>query len=103
MKTASEVLNLFEAKYREIIFLQDSQDFNDFKGTGGKGLSGFFDSDEQEMFDYLYQYDSPDNDNIVNYKPWGTSDTTVTMKFSRKTFVMNYNERKGYAGLVEVL
>lgn len=103
MKKAGDILALFESKYREIVFLQNSQDFDDFSGSGGKGSEGFFDSDEDEMIDFLLQWDYGDNGEESTNPPWGTSDTTYKKRIGSKLYILTYNFKHGYAGLVEVL
>lgn len=83
------------AKYAEIVFLQNSQDFNGFRGSGGRGVDGFFDSDESEMMDYLMQWDDGEYHEVNSRKPWGTRDDT----YKRGKYIMSYNSGLGYAGL----
>lgn len=95
---ASRNLKVQAAKnYASVVFLQNSQDFNDFRGSGGKGIEGFFDSSEKEMMKYLQQWDYGDN--------YGEVVDPMQMKGSRDDvyksgrYLMTYNSGLGYAGL----
>ncbi len=94
-----QVLN--EAKtYQQIVFLDKSQDFSSFRGSGGKGEQGFFDSDEKEMAQYLSQWDYGDGGEEYSGKFWGNSDDTTKINIpGAGKYFMTYNSRLGYAGL----
>ena len=83
--------------YASVVFLQNDFDFNDFRGSGGKGQEGFFDSDEKEMMKYLQQWDYGDNygDVVDPMMQKGTSDYT----YKKGRYMMTYNPGLGYAGL----
>lgn len=86
--------------YTTIVFLQNSQDFDDFKGSGGKGIDGFFDSSDKEMAKFLSQWDYGDAPDEGNQKPWGSSDTVKNVNVpGAGKYILTYNSRLGYAGL----
>lgn len=91
-------------RYYDIIFLQNTQDFDDFSGSGGEGVEGFFNSTEDEMFDYLMQWYTPESESSSFYDapPWGDSDISYEKELGNEKFIMSYNPNLGYAGLVKV-
>ena len=95
-----ELLNINEAKWNTIIFLQREDDFSSFKGSGGKGSEGFFDSDTKEQAKFLSEWDHGDADDVRNGEPWGRSDdvTKVNVKNAGK-YTLATNSGLGYAGL----
>lgn len=82
-----------------IIFLQLSQDFDIFQGSGGKGQDGFFDSSEEEMAKFLSQWDYSERENISIEEPWGSADYVVEVKVGGDNYILAYNTGLGYAGL----
>jgi len=87
--------------YEEIIFLQNSQDFDDFVGSGGKGIDGFFDSTEKEMIDYLAQWDNENSTISTSYPKAGLCDTVSIDE--DKMYILSYNYGLGYAGLERIV
>jgi len=87
-------------EYGTVVFMQNSQDFDDFKGSGGRGQEGFFDSSEKEMAKFLSQWDMGYQDEVDSRKPWGSSDTVrkITIPGAGK-YILTYNSGLGYAGL----
>ena len=83
--------------YASVVFLQNDFDFNDFRGSGGKGQEGFFDSNEKEMMKYLQQWDYGDNygDVVDPMMQKGTNDYV----YKAGRYLMTYNPGLGYAGL----
>ena len=91
-------------EYATIVFLQNSQDFNDFRGSGGRGVEGFFDSSEKEMAKFLSQWDYGEYHDTDTKKPWGTADTVTKVNVSGAgKYILTYNSGLGYAGLVKEL
>jgi len=90
--------------YVEIVFLQNSQDFDDFtdKETGESGIDAFFDASEDDMIDYLMKWEYGDRGTVRKENPGGTSDNTFEKKFGNDTYMMNYNRGLGYAGLTRI-
>ena len=82
-------------KYATIVFLQNSQDFEDFSGSGGQGLDGFFDSDKEEMVKYLSQWDYGNYDDVREDPPWGKRDNVSKVG----EYILSVNSSLGYAGL----
>jgi hypothetical protein len=83
--------------YASVVFMQNESDFNDFRGSGGKGQDGFFDSDEKEMLKYLEQWDYGDNygEVVDPMQQKGSGDYV----YKKGRYVMTYNPGLGYAGL----
>ncbi len=48
--------------YQDIIFLQNSQDFNSFPG----GEEGFFEAEEEKQLKYLLQWDTGEGEIFVD-------------------------------------
>ena len=89
--------------YRSIIFLQLEDDFELFSGTGGEGINGFFDSEDEEQLDYLMQwYDIADSEeDVSNVGMWGEDDTLFQSELEDHTLIVNRSFNYGYAGLCE--
>lgn len=84
-------------EYATIVFLQNSDDFDDFKG----GAEGFFDASDKEKAKYLSQWDYGDYDDVSSKKPWGSGDTVVKVNVSGAgKYILTYNDSLEYAGLV---
>lgn len=101
MDLIKKIEMLAEAKgYASIVFLQNENDFKDFRGSGGTGIDGFFDSSEKEMAKYLSKWDFGEELEYDVTKPWGRMDTVSKVKVpGAGTYWLSYNERLGYAGL----
>jgi hypothetical protein len=84
-------------EYCDIVFLDKTQDFEDFSGSGGKGREGFFDSGDKEMFDFLMQWEDMNYSDCRKTKPWGAKDKI----YKKGDYIMSYNSSLGYAGLVK--
>lgn len=93
-----------DKKYYDIVFLQNSQDFEGFDGSGGTGVDGFFESSEEEMFEYLIQWYSPEsiNNSYYDNAPWGEDDLIFEKNLGDQTFIVSYNPSLQYAGLLLV-
>ncbi len=87
-------------KYRNIIFLQNSQDFDDFHSNKGfgSGVEGFFNSHESEMIEYLSQWDYGEGEEMNDCGAGSNDDI-----YNEGNYQLSYNSRLGYAGLCEVL
>lgn len=88
-------------KYASIIFIDNSQDFDDFENQYGIGIDAFFGSGttDEERYNYLMQWETGDNYGIeFDENPAGKSDQI----FQNKGYIMSYNRGLGYAGLVRV-
>jgi len=93
-----------DKQYVEIIFLQQQDSFDDFtdQETKETGVDAFFNASEDEMMDYLMQWEHGDNGETRKEKPWGSSDSHFEKKFGDDVYIMSYNSGLGYAGLVRV-
>lgn len=95
---ASRNLKVQAAKnYVSVVFLQLTQDFDGFSGSGGKDIEGFFDSSDKEMMEYLKQWDYGDNygEVVDPMQVKGSGDSV----YKQGRYLMTYNSRHGYAGL----
>ena len=91
-------------EYIEIISLQKPDSFDTFtdKSTGEKGVDAFFDASEEDMMEYLMQWEYGERGEVSDKEPWGTSDKKFEKKEGDVTYVMNYNRGLEYAGLTRV-
>jgi len=87
-------------KYVHIIFLQNTQDFDSFSGSGGTDIDGFFDSTVDEMISYLSQWDYGDSGISNDIPSHGTADTVYINE--DKNYILSYNSTMGYAGLERI-
>ena len=97
-----EESRLYEKKYTQIVFLQNSQDFESFRGRGGKGEDGFFNSPYKEKAKFLSQWDyGSESEYDTRSKPSaGTHDTVVKINVPMAgKYILTYNRGLGYAGL----
>ena len=79
-------------KYRNIVFVQGEE--------AEKVLNILDKQGEEAALNYLLQWnygDSPEEER--EDQPWGNSDII----YKKDNFVMSYNEKIGYAGLIEVI
>ena len=91
-------------EYAQIVFMQNSQDFDEFtdKSTGEKGVDAFFGASEKDMMDFLMQWEQGDRGEVSKTEPWGTNDKKFEKKVGDDTYIMSYNSGMEYASLVRV-
>jgi len=91
-------------EYIDVVMLQRSDSFDDFtdKESGKKGIDAFFNASEEDMMEYLMQWEYGERGEVSDKEPWGTSDKKFEKKEGDVTYVMNYNSGLEYAGLTRV-
>ncbi|MBD3261449.1 MAG: hypothetical protein GF334_07175 [Candidatus Altiarchaeales archaeon] len=89
------------AKFGEIVFMQNPQDFSGFvsKSGFGKGEKAFFESPDDEKIKYLSQWDHGDVGEVRDKPSHGSSDTV----YRKGDYVLSYNPSLGYAGLERIV
>ncbi len=87
--------NAKNVQYGDIIFLQNSDSFDGFKG----GATGFFNAGDIKKLNYLAQWDYGDVSEVRDKIPAGSSDTV----FKYGKYVLIYNRGLGYAGLSVII
>jgi len=86
-------------EYARIVFLQNSQDFDGFRGKkGDEAQDAFFKASEPEMLKYLMQWDMGNSTETSPTPAHGTSDKV----YRKGDYIMSYNSGLGYAGLEKI-
>jgi len=89
-------------KHSTVVFLYREEDFEGFTGGGGKGIAGFFRSEDNEKAAYLSQWDYGEYHDSVDMgtKVWGINHTIVDVTVENSGhYKLIYNAMLGYAVL----
>lgn len=91
-----KIVKAGKKEYVSIVFLQNSQDFDNFKGKKGpEAQSAFFEASDEEKLKYLQQWDYGDSGETCPKPSHGSSDRI----YKKGDYIMSYNPGLGYAGL----
>ena len=81
------------AKYADVVFMQSPED-----GPAREWLDNAWQGDDDALVDYLANWDDADRP-VLDALPAGTDDDT----FRHGAYIVSYNRRLDYVGLVRVI
>lgn len=82
------------SEYRDVIFLQDPEEFDRWYVE--------FDESGQQGFEYLLQWEYGEGEIRIT-PPWGSNDTVEWFFDGNLTYVVSYNWHLQYVSLTEVI
>lgn len=87
------------SEYEDIIFFQNAEE--DLKDRLEHDEDSVFDIDQEEVLEYIiHNWWYPGEHMILDKAPWGSSDYNFEKIIDGEKFIMSYNPRLGYIGVV---
>lgn len=82
-------------KFRDVVFLDDSAEFDKWYVE--------FDESPEEGFRYLLQWEYGETGEVRDTPPWGMGDTIEYFNDGDLTYAVSYNWNLSYVSLTEVM
>jgi len=91
---------MLKKKYANIIFIQNSQDFDSYTdSSGNSGVDAFFNASDKEKFDYLAQWDEGEYHDISDIEPVAL----IINSEIHADYILTYDYNLQYAGLTKII